>query len=94
MHLRRGSRSDAAGRTVYIIHRVHSWPRSYQCVMYYITHGLINYKDTKNKMSSFQKIDLKRAFLWQVFIRVSRLEIQSVMLVFQPNYGPSNLLYS
>ncbi len=43
-------------------------------------HGLINFKDTKPSMSSLL-----------VFIRVYRLEIQSVMLAFST--GPSNLLF-
>ena len=56
-------------------------------------HGLINYKDTKTKCRHLKKLTCKGT-LWQVFIRVYRLGIQSVMLVhiFDPgfvNYCPS-----
>jgi hypothetical protein len=47
-------------------------------------HGLINYIDTK--MSSSKKIDPQGA-LRQVLMRVYRLEIQSVMLVFSTQLG-------
>jgi hypothetical protein len=43
-----------------------------------VIHGLINYIDTKGKCRHLKNIDLFR----QLFIRVPRLEIQSVMLVF------------
>jgi hypothetical protein len=43
--------------------------------------GLINYMDTKEKCRHLKKFTYKGT-LWQVFIRVYRLEIQSVMLVF------------
>ena len=56
-------------------------------------HGLINYKDAKTKCRYLKKLTCKGTSR-QVFMRVYRLEIQSVMLVFQPslNYCPSNLL--
>jgi hypothetical protein len=44
-------------------------------------HGLINYIDTKGKCLQPKKLTCKGT-LWQVFIRVYRLEIQSVVLVF------------
>ena len=44
-------------------------------------HGLINYIDTKAKCRHLKKLTCKGA-LRQSFIRVYRLEIQSVMLVF------------
>jgi hypothetical protein len=43
-----------------------------------LTHGLINYIDTKAKFRHLNKL----TFLRQVFIRVYRLEIHSVLLVF------------
>jgi hypothetical protein len=45
------------------------------------THGLINYIDTRAKYRHVGKLTSK-GILRQVFIRVYRLEIQSVMLVF------------
>jgi hypothetical protein len=45
------------------------------------SHGLINYIDTKAKCRHLKKLTCKGT-LRQVFIRVYRLEIQSVMLVF------------
>ncbi len=45
------------------------------------SHGLINYIDTKAKCLHLKKLTCKGT-LRQVFIRVYRLEIQSVMLVF------------
>ncbi len=44
-------------------------------------HGLVNYIDTKAKCRHLKKLTCKET-LWQVFIRVYRLEIQSAMLVF------------
>ncbi len=44
-------------------------------------HGLINYKDTKVKCRHQKKLTCKGT-LRQMFIRVYRLEIESVMLVF------------
>jgi hypothetical protein len=44
-------------------------------------HGLINNKDTKAKSHHLKKLTCKGTWR-QVFIRVHRLEIQSVMLVF------------
>ncbi len=44
-------------------------------------HGLINYIDTKAKWLHIKKLSCNGTLL-QVFIRVYRLEIQSVMLVF------------
>jgi hypothetical protein len=44
-------------------------------------HGLINYIDTKAKCRQIKKFTYKGK-LRQVFIRVYKLEIQSVMLVF------------
>jgi hypothetical protein len=44
-------------------------------------HGLINYIDTKAKRRYLKKLTCKGT-LWHVFIRVYRLERQSVMLVF------------
>jgi hypothetical protein len=44
-------------------------------------HGLINYIATEAKCRHLKKLTCKGT-LWQVFIRVHRLEIQSVMLVF------------
>jgi hypothetical protein len=46
-----------------------------------LDHGLINFIDTKIKCRHLKKLTCKGT-LWQVFIRVFRLEIQSVMLVF------------
>ena len=46
-----------------------------------LVHGLINYIDTKANCRHIKKITCKGT-LWQAFIRVYRLEIQSVMLVF------------
>jgi hypothetical protein len=43
-------------------------------------HGLINYIDDKAKCGHLKKITCKET-LRQVFIRVYRLEIQSVVLV-------------
>jgi hypothetical protein len=57
-------------------------------------HGLINYIDTKAKCRHLEKITCKGT-LRHVFIRVYRLEIQSVMLVIRPSFVkfcPSNLL--
>jgi hypothetical protein len=45
------------------------------------THGLIICIDTKAKFRHLKKLTYTGT-LWQVFIRVYRLEIQSVMLVF------------
>ncbi len=50
---------------------------------------VMNYKDTKAKCRHLKKLTCK-GILLQVFIRVYRLEIQSVMLVFRP-LPPSNL---
>ncbi len=44
-------------------------------------HGKITYKDTKAKCRHLKKLTCKET-LREVFIRVYRLEIQSVMLVF------------
>ncbi len=44
-------------------------------------HGLINYIDTKAKCRHLKKFICKGT-LRQVFVRIYRLEIQSVMLVF------------
>ncbi len=44
-------------------------------------HGLINYIDTKVKCRHLNKL-ISKGTLRQMFIRVYRLEIQSVMLVF------------
>ncbi len=49
--------------------------------------GLMNYKDTKAKCRHPKKITC-RGTLRQVFIRVFRLEIQSVMLVFSTQHCP------
>jgi hypothetical protein len=46
-----------------------------------LTHGLINYIDTKAECRHLKKLTCKGT-LRQVFIRVYRLEIKSVMLVF------------
>jgi hypothetical protein len=46
-----------------------------------LKHGLLNYIDTKAKCRYLKKLTCKET-LRQVFIRVYRLEIQSVMLVF------------
>ncbi len=54
-------------------------------------HGLINYKDTKAKCCHLKKFTCN-VTLRQVFIRVYKLEIQSVTLVFRPSFSPSNLL--
>jgi hypothetical protein len=48
-------------------------------------HGLINYKDTKIKFRHLKKFTCKWT-LRQMFIRVFRLEIQSVMLVFSTEF--------
>ncbi len=48
---------------------------------YWVTHGLINNIDTKEKRRRLKKLT-RKGTLRQVFIRVYRLEIQSVMLVF------------
>ncbi len=53
-------------------------------------HGLINYRDTKAKCRHLKILTCKGT-LRQVFIRVYRLEIQSVMLVFS-TCCPSSLL--
>ncbi len=56
-------------------------------------HGILNYIDTKAKCRHLKKLICKGT-LWQVFIRVYRLEIKSVMLVFRPSFVnccPSNL---
>jgi hypothetical protein len=45
------------------------------------SHGLINYLDTKDKCRHLKKLTCKRT-LRQVFIRVCRLVIQSITLVF------------
>jgi hypothetical protein len=58
-------------------------------------HGLINYKDTKVKFSHLKKLTCKGP-MRQVFIRVYRLEIQKVMLLFSTQFWsccPSNLLW-
>jgi hypothetical protein len=44
-------------------------------------HGLINNIDTKAKCCHLKKLTCKGT-LWPMFIRIYRLEIQSVMLVF------------
>ncbi len=44
-------------------------------------HGLINYKDTKTKCRHLRKLTCKGT-LRQVFLRVYRMEIRSVMFVF------------
>jgi hypothetical protein len=57
-------------------------------------HGLINYIDSNAKCRHLYKFTCKGTSR-QVFIRVYRLEIQSVMLVFRPSFlncCPSNLL--
>jgi hypothetical protein len=46
-----------------------------------LNQGLINYKETKAKCRHLKKFTCKGT-LRQVFIRVYRLEIQSVMLVY------------
>ncbi len=51
------------------------------CYWNELLHWLINYIDTQAKMSSPKKLTCKET-LRQVFIRVYRLEIQSVMLIF------------
>jgi hypothetical protein len=48
---------------------------------YTLNHGLINYIHTKAKCRLLKKLTCKGT-LRQVFIRVYRLEVQSVMLVF------------
>jgi hypothetical protein len=57
-------------------------------------HGLFHFKDNNTKYRHLKKLTCKET-LWQVFLRVYRLEIQSVMLVFRPsfvNYCPTNHL--
>ncbi len=57
-------------------------------------HELINYIDIKSKCHHLKKLTSKET-LRQVFIRVYRLEIKLVMLVFRPSFVnccPSNLL--
>ncbi len=67
-------------------------PTLTRLVWYY--HWLINYIDTKAKCRHLKKLTCKGT-LWQVFIRVYKLEIQSVILVFRPLFGspvpPSHL---
>jgi hypothetical protein len=46
-----------------------------------LDHGLVNYIDTEAKCCHLKKLTYKGTLL-QVFFRVYRLEIQSVMLVF------------
>ena len=63
--------------TVFRIKKIHS-------IFYFLhvySYGLINYKDTKAKCRHLKKLTCKMT-LRQVFIRVYRLEMQSVMLVF------------
>jgi hypothetical protein len=48
-------------------------------------HGLINFIDTKAKCRHLKKLTCKGT-LRQVFIRVCRLEIQMVMLVFSTHF--------
>ncbi len=48
-----------------------------------LVHGLIHYIDTKAKCRHLKKL-IWKGTLRQVFIRVFRLEIKSVMLVFSP----------
>jgi hypothetical protein len=50
-------------------------------VLYTVDHGLINYKDIKAKCRHLKILTCKET-LWQVFKRVYKLDIQSVMLVF------------
>jgi hypothetical protein len=50
------------------------------CLRFY--HGIINYIDTNSKCRHLKKLTCKGTTLRQVFIRVYRLEIQSVTLVF------------
>ncbi len=49
-------------------------------------HGRINYLDAKAKCRHLKTLTCWGIFLWQVFIRVYRLEIQSVMLVFSTQF--------
>jgi hypothetical protein len=44
-------------------------------------HGLFNYRDTKAKCRHLKKLTFKGT-LWQVFLRVYKLDIQSVRLIF------------
>ncbi len=56
-------------------------------------HGLINYKDTKTKCCHLKKFTCNCIATFRlVFIRVYKLEIQSVMFVFRPSFCPSNFL--
>jgi hypothetical protein len=63
-----------------------------QYISKFFIYGLIKYRDTKTKFRHLKKLTCKGT-LRQVFIRVYRLEIQSVMLVYS-NYCPSYLLSS
>ena len=59
-----------------------------------IPHGYINFTDTEAKCRFLKRLTYKGT-LQQVYIRVYRLEIQSVMLVFRPSFlncCPCNLL--
>ncbi len=59
-----------------------------------LKHKLINYMDTKAKCRHLKKMNCKGT-LRQVFIKIYRLEIHSVMLVFRPSFVnccPSNIL--
>jgi hypothetical protein len=64
-------------------------------VLYYPNHGLINYISNKAKRPHPKKV-ISEGTLRQVFIRVYRLEIYSVMLVFSTQlcvlFYPPNLL--
>ena len=51
-----------------------------------VTHGLIYYIDTKSKCRHLKKLTSKGTWR-QVFLRVYRLEIQSVLLVFSTQLG-------
>ncbi len=50
-----------------------------------LEHGLINYVDTKAKCRHLKKLTCKGT-LRQVFIKVYRLEKQSVMLIFSARF--------
>ncbi len=60
---------------VYVLHF------SLVCQLKGLAHGLINYIDTKAKCLHLKEVTCK-GILRQVFIRIYRLEIQSVMLEF------------
>jgi hypothetical protein len=93
--LQRCGQVDAAAALTGLQHRGHQQPvTQHKLVVDPAHHGLINYIDAKAKRRHPKKLTYKRT-QQQVFIRVCRLVIQSVMLVFSTQLCvllPPNLL--